>query len=183
MEKQKLYKDSEKEEIIPKVKPYLYDLDKLLSGMSEEIVKGIKANGATSLEAYITIRYYGGNSYTINGRVIVTDYDGKLIGRCLLLKSPINSTILCENIQENIKYELSNHDRYLSNIIIFAENMLNTVYNKEGQTIELQANINLNSTPYNPQILVYGPLKAIDYNSNISEIRLYNPKIIPLVKY
>jgi len=84
---------------------------------------------------------------------------------------------------KNIKYKLPNPDHYLSNIIIFAENVLNTIYNKEGQTIELQANINLNSAPYNPKILVYGPPKAIDYNGNISEIRLYNPKIIPSVKY
>ena len=184
MDEQELYKNSKKEEIISEVKPYLYGLDKLLSGMSEEIIKGIKANSATSLEVYITIRFYGENSYTISGGVIVNDYDGKPIGRCLLLESPISSTILCENIQENIKYKLPNHNHYLSNIKIFAENILNTTsYNKKEQTIELRANINLNPTPNDPKILVYGPLKAIDYNGNISEIRLYNPKIIPSVKY
>jgi 5'(3')-deoxyribonucleotidase len=68
------------------VKPYLYDLDKLLSKMSEEIVKGIKANSTTSLEVYITIRSHDKEGYIINGQAMVTDYDRKPIGRCLLLK-------------------------------------------------------------------------------------------------
>ncbi len=180
MDEQLLYKNSKKEGITLKIKPYLCNLEGLLSGMSEDIVKGIKAYHATSLEFYITIDE---KSNTINGRVIVTDGDRKLVGRCLLLKSPIGSTIFCENIQENIKYELSNPDFYLSNIIIIAEKVLNTVYNKKGQIIELQANINLNSTPDDPKISVYRPLETIDYNSKMSKIRLYNPEIIPSFKY
>jgi hypothetical protein len=151
--------------------------------MSGEIVKGIKASSATSLEVYITIRSYDEERYNITGQAIVTDHDRKPIGRCLLLKNPIYSTIFCKNIQKNIKYELSNPDRYLSDIIIIAEDVLNTVYNKKGQIIELQANINLKSTPDGPEISVYRPLETIGYNSNMSKIKLYNPEIIPSVKY
>jgi len=186
MDEQKLYTNSEKEEVISKVELYLYDLDKLLIGMSKEIVEGIKANSATSLKVYITIKSYNENIYTINGQAIVTDDYGKPIGRCLLLESPISSTIFCKNIQEDIKYELSNPDRYLSNIKIIAKKVLNTTtYNEGEKTFEVQANINLNSTSHNPKILVYGTLETIgySYNSYISEIRLYNPKIIPSVKY
>jgi len=78
---------------------------------------------------------------------------------------------------------LSNPDHYLSNIITIIKNILNTVPSKEEQIIELQASINLNSTPYDPKIFVYRPLEIINYNSNVSKIRLYNPKIIPLVEY
>ena len=183
MDEQELYKNSKKENIILEVRPYLYDLDRLLSKMSGEIVKGIEANSATSLEVYITIRFYDKEGYTIAGQAIVTDYDGKPIGKCLLSGSHISSTIFCENIQENIKYKLSNPGHYLSNIIIIIERVLNTVYNKRGHIIELQANINLNSIPHDPKITVYRPLETISYNNNISEIRLYNPEIIPLVEY
>ncbi len=183
MDEQLLYKNSKKEEIALKIKPYLCNLDELLSGMSREIVEGIKAYRATSLGVYITIKYHDEKNYTIIGQAIVTDNDRKLIGRCLLLKNPIYSTIFCKNIQENIKYELPNPDYYLSNITIIAEKVLNTVYNKKVQIIELQANINLKSMPDGPEILVYRPLETINYNSKISEIKLYNPEIIPSVKY
>ncbi|MDT7890717.1 MAG: hypothetical protein RQ869_01460 [Candidatus Nanopusillus sp.] len=183
MDEQELYKNSKKEEIILEVRPYLYNLDGLLSKMSGEIVKGIKANSTTSLKFYITIRFYDEKGYTITGDAIVTDYDGKTIGRCLLLRGPIRSTIFCENIQENIGYKLSNPDHYLSNIITIIKNIFNTVHSKEEQIIELQANINLNSIPHDPKITVYRPLETISYNNNISEIKLYNPEIIPLVKY
>ena len=183
MDEQELYKNSKKENIILEVRPYLYDLDRLLSKMSGEIVKGIEANSATSLEVYITIRFYDKEGYTIAGQAIVTDYDGKPIGRCLLSGGPIRSTIFCENIQENIKYEFPNPDHYLSNIIIIAKKALNTIHSEKEQIIELQANINLNSIPHDPKITVYRPLETISYNNNISEIRLYNPEIIPLVKY
>jgi hypothetical protein len=183
MNEQELYKNSKKEEIILEVRPYLYNLDRLLSKMSGEIVKGIKANSATSLKFYITIRFYDKKGYTITGDAIVTDYDGKTIGKCLLSGGPIISTIFCENIQENIRYKLSNPDHYLLNIITIIKNILNTVHSKEEQIIELQANINLNSIPHDPKITVYRPLETISYNNNISEIKLYNPEIIPLVKY
>jgi len=55
MDEQELYKNSKKEDIILEVKPYLYDLDRLLSEISGKIVKGIKTNSATSLKFYITI--------------------------------------------------------------------------------------------------------------------------------
>ena len=55
MDEQELYKNSKKENIILEVKPYLYDLDRLLSEISGKIVKGIEANSATSLKFYITI--------------------------------------------------------------------------------------------------------------------------------
>jgi len=193
MDEKELYKNSKKGDITLEVRPYLYDLEKLLSEISRKIVKGIKADKASSLEFYITMRYYYGNKKdnnkedcTINGQAIVTDYDGKLIGRCLLLKSPINSTIFCENIQENIKYKLSNPDHYLPNVIVIAKNILNTLYhnnNKKVQIIEIQANINLTSIPHDPKILVDRPLETINYNNNISKIRLYNPQIIPSIKY
>ena len=183
MDKPELYKNSKKGEIILKVKPYLHNLDELLNEMFGKIVKGIKADRAASLGVYITIKSYGEENSVIIGQIIVTDDDGKLIGRCLLSNGPIDSTIFCENIQENIKYGLPNPDYYLSNIIIITKKVLNTVHDTRRQTIELQANMNLNSTPYDPEISVYRALETINYIKNTSEIRLYNPEIIPLVKY
>jgi len=186
MDEKELYKNSKKGDITLEVRPYLYDLEKLLSEISRKIVKGTKADKATSLEFYITIRSYDKKRYTITGQAILIDHDGKPIGKCLLSKGPIGSTIFCENIQENIKYKLSNPDHYLPNVIVIAKNILNTLYhnnNKKVQIIEIQANINLTSIPHDPKILVDRPLETINYNNNISKIRLYNPQIIPSIKY